>query len=216
YPLYGELGPREQDAALAPDAGGRRKVILATNIAQTSLTVEGVHTVVDGGLVRVARFDLGAGANRLDTERVSRASAEQRAGRAGRLGPGICYRLWSREQHGSLPAHDTPEILAADLTRFALELAAWGATEPSALALLDAPPQTAWTYARELLRDLDAIDGDGRISAHGRALARLPASPRRAHMLLRAHEHGLGSLACWVAAVLDERDAGSADLADAV
>lgn len=216
YPLYGDLGPREQDAALAPDSGGRRKVILATNIAQTSLTVEGVRTVVDGGLVRVARFDLGAGANRLDTERVSRASADQRAGRAGRLGPGVCYRLWSRDQHAALPAHDTPEILAADLTRFALELAVWGASAPSALALLDAPPLAAWTYARDLLRDLDAIDGDGRVSAHGRALARLPAPPRRAHMLLRAHEHGLGSLACWVAAVLDERDAGSADLVDAV
>ncbi len=216
YPLYGELGPREQDAALAADPGGRRKVILATNIAQTSLTVEGVRTVVDGGLVRVARFDLGAGANRLDTERVSRASADQRAGRAGRLGPGVCVRLWSREQHAGLPMHDTPEILAADLTRFALELAAWGVTEPSALALLDPPPEAAWAYARDLLRGLEALDDDGRISAHGRALVRLPAPPRRAHMLLRAREHGLGALACWVAAVLDERDAGSADLVDAV
>jgi ATP-dependent helicase HrpB len=215
-PLYGELGPREQDAALLPDAGGRRKVILATNIAQTSLTVEGVRTVVDGGLVRVAHFDLGAGANRLDTERVSRASADQRAGRAGRLGPGVCYRLWSREQHATLAMHDTPEILAADLTRLALELAAWGATEPSMLALLDAPPQSAWTYARDLLRELDALDADGRISDHGRALVRLPAPPRRAHMLLRAQEHGLGALAAWVAAVLDERDSGGADLVDAV
>jgi ATP-dependent helicase HrpB len=216
YPLYGELGPREQDAALAPDPDGRRKVILATNIAQTSLTVEGVRTVVDGGLVRVARFDLGAGANRLDTERVSRASADQRAGRAGRLGPGVCYRLWSREQQGALAPHDTPQILAADLSRFALELAAWGAPEPAALGLLDPPPPATWAYARELLRELEAIDGAGRITTHGRALVRLPAAPRRAHMLLRAREHGLGALACRVAALLDERERGSADLADAV
>ncbi|MES0874793.1 ATP-dependent helicase HrpB [Sinimarinibacterium thermocellulolyticum] len=216
YPLYGELGPREQDAALAADPHGRRKVILATNIAQTSLTVDGVRTVVDGGLVRVARFDLGAGANRLDTERVSRASADQRAGRAGRLGPGVCYRLWSREQQARLPAHDTPEILVADLTRFALELAAWGVRDPATLALLDAPPQTSWRYACELLRELGAIDGEARITAHGRALLRLPALPRRAQMLLGAHAHGLGALACWVAAVLDEREAGSLDLADAV
>jgi ATP-dependent helicase HrpB len=216
YPLYGELGPREQDAALAADPGGRRKVILATNIAQTSLTVEGVRIVVDGGLVRLARFDLGAGANRLDTQRVSRASADQRAGRAGRLGPGVCYRLWSREQQAALAAHDTPEILAADLTRFALELAAWGVMDPLTLDLLDAPPQTAWTYACELLRDIGAVDADGRISTHGRALVRLPAPPRRAHMLLRAREQGLGPLAAWVAAVLDERDSGGADLADAV
>jgi ATP-dependent helicase HrpB len=216
YPLYGELGPREQDAALARDPDGRRKVILATNIAQTSLTVEGVRTVVDGGLVRVARFDLGAGANRLDTERVSRASADQRAGRAGRLGPGVCYRLWSREQQAALAPHDTPEILIADLSRFALELAAWGAPEPAAMGLLDQPPPAAWSYARELLRELDAVDTDGRITAHGRALARLPATPRRAPMLLRAREHGLGALACWVAALLDERERGGADLADAV
>lgn len=216
YPLYGELGPREQDAALAPDPDGRRKLILATNIAQTSLTVEGVRTVVDGGLVRVARFDLGAGANRLDTERVSRASAEQRAGRAGRLGPGVCYRLWSREQQATLAPHDTPEILAVDLTRFALELAAWGVADPRTLNLLDPPPATAWTHARKLLHGLQAIDGGGRITAHGRALVRLPTAPRRAHMLLRARAHGLGALACWVAALLDEREHGSADLADAL
>ncbi|MFA5941253.1 MAG: ATP-dependent helicase HrpB [Sinimarinibacterium sp.] len=216
FPLYGELSAQEQDAALLPDSRGRRKVILSTNLAQTSLTVEGVHTVVDGGLVRVARFDLGAGADRLETQRVSRASADQRAGRAGRLGPGVCYRLWSADQQGVLPAYDTPEILAVDLTRFALELAAWGADSPERLRLLDQAPQAAWSYARELLSELEAIDGDGRITAHGRALARLPTTPRRAHMLLRAQEKGLGTLATWVAAALDERDGGSVDLADAV
>ncbi len=215
-PLYGELSSQQQDAALQPDPGGRRRIILATNLAQTSLTVEGVRSVVDGGLVRVARFDLGAGANRLDTQRVSRASADQRAGRAGRLGPGVCYRLWSREQHGVLAAHDTPEILAVDLARFALELAAWGVHEPAALALLDPPPAVSWRYAVDLLRELEALDEVGRITAHGRELVRVPTPPRRAHMQVRAREHGLGGLAAWVAAVLDERESGSADLADVV
>ncbi len=216
YPLYGELASAEQDAALQPDPAGRRKVILATNIAQTSLTVEGVTTVVDGGLVRVARFDLGAGANRLETQRVSRASAEQRAGRAGRLGPGTCYRMWSREQHGTLPAHDTPELLAVDLTRLALELAAWGVNDPVQLAFLDPPPATSWNYARTLLRDLGALDGDGRISVHGRALTQLPTPPRRGHMLLSARAVGLAPLAAWVAAVLDERENSRSDLDDVV
>ncbi|MGH8460152.1 MAG: ATP-dependent helicase HrpB [Stenotrophobium sp.] len=213
-PLYGDLSSAEQDAALTPSRDGIRKVILATNIAQTSLTVEGVTTVVDGGQVRVARFDLGSGANRLETQRVSRASADQRAGRAGRLGPGTCYRLWSREQQGTLPAHDTPEILAADLSRFALELAAWGVTDPAALALMDQPAPVSWTYARDLLRALGAVDDAGRITAHGRELARLPASPRRGHMLLVARKYGLAALAAWTAALLEERDggAGSADL----
>ncbi len=216
YPLYGELSSREQDAALQPDPLGRRKVILATNIAQTSLTVEGVTTVVDGGLLRAAHFDLGAGANRLDTERVSRASAEQRAGRAGRLGPGVCYRLWSRDQQGALLAHDTPEILSVDLTRFALELAAWGVRDAGALALMDPPPDGAWRYAVELLRGLGALDDAGRITVHGRALARLPATPRRAHMLMTAQAQHLGVLAAWVSAILDERDSGEADLGECV
>lgn len=205
-PLYGELSSAEQDAALAPARDGRRKVILATNIAQTSLTVEGVTTVVDGGYARVARYDLGSGANRLETERVSRASAEQRSGRAGRLGPGTSYRLWSAEQHGRLPAHDTPEILAADLSRFALELASWGVTDPATVALLDPPAPTAWQVAQNLLRELGAIDAGGRIGAHGRELARLPATPRRGHMLLVARDLGLAAPAAWTAAVLDERD----------
>jgi ATP-dependent helicase HrpB len=208
-PLYGELSSAEQDVALTPSRDGRRKVILATNIAQTSITVEGVTTVVDGGQVRVARFDLGSGANRLETQRVSRASADQRAGRAGRLGPGVCYRLWSKDQHGSLLAHDTPEILAADLSRFALELASWGIADPSVLALLDAPSATSWRYACDLLRELGAVDTQGRITAHGRELARLPTSPRRGHMLLVAKKNNLAALAAWTAALLDERDAGA-------
>jgi ATP-dependent helicase HrpB len=214
FPLYGDLSSAEQDVALQPLRDGRRKVILATNIAQTSLTVEGVTAVVDCGWARVARFDLGAGASRLETQRISRAAADQRAGRAGRLGPGVAWRLWSRDQHAQLPPQDTPEILVADLSRFALELATWGAT-PDALPLLDAPPAANWNYAQALLRAVDAVDGDGRITAHGRALARLPTAPRLAHMLLAARELGLADAAAWIAATLDERDA-STDLAAAV
>jgi len=216
HPLYGDLSSAEQDAALLPARDGRRKVILATNIAQTSLTVEGVTTVVDSGYVRAARFDLGAGANRLDTLRVSRASAEQRSGRAGRLGPGVAYRIWSEEQHGRLPAHDTPEILAADLTRFALELAAWGAGDVAKLGLLDLPPAAAWSYAQALLRELGAVDPAGRITAHGQELARLPAAPRLAHMLLRAQKAGLAETAAWLAAMLEERGVDSTDAAAAL
>jgi len=208
FPLYGDLSAAEQDAALQPARDGRRKIILATNIAQTSLTVEGVRTVVDGGYARVARFDLGAGANRLETQRVSRASADQRAGRAGRLGPGTAYRLWSRDQHAALPAHDTPEILAADLSRFALEVAAWGA-EVAQLALLDPPAAAAWSYAGELLRALGAVDEAGRITAHGRDLGRLPTAPRLGHMMIAAKALDLAGPAAWLAAVLDEGDSGT-------
>lgn len=215
-PLYGELSSEEQDAALRPAPAGRRKLILATNIAQTSLTVEGVTCVVDGGYARVARYDLGSGANRLETERISRASAEQRAGRAGRLGPGVCYRMWSSEQHGRLPAHDAPEILTADLSGFALELAAWGA-DVAALSLMDPPPAVAWRAATDLLQALGALDGQGRITAHGRELVRLPASPRRAHLLVAAACLGLAMPAAWTAALLDERLAGNqSDIAVAV
>ena len=217
WPLYGELSAEDQDAALRPAAAGRRKVILATNIAQTSLTVEGVRSVVDGGLARVARHDLGAGANRLLTERISKASADQRAGRAGRLSAGVCYRMWSSEQQGRMAAHDTPEMQSVDLTRFALELAAWGHATPDSLRLLDAPPAIAWNAARALLADLGAVDAAGRLTAHGRALVRLPAEPRRAHMLLAAKTLDLGACAAWTAAALDERDATRAiDLAPLV
>jgi ATP-dependent helicase HrpB len=206
FPLYGDLTSAEQDAALTPLRDGRRKVILATNIAQTSLTVEGVTSVVDSGWERAARFDPGAGANRLDTLRISRASADQRAGRAGRLGPGIAWRMWSRDQQAQMPAHDTPEILSADLSRFALELASWGAADPSALALLDQPPSATWGHARELLSAVGAIDDAGRITAHGRELSRLPTAARLAHMLLLAKPLHLAEDAAWIAALLDERD----------
>ena len=216
-PLYGELSSTEQDLALAPDANGQRKVILATNIAQTSLTVEGVTTVIDAGYVRFARFDLGAGANVLETRRVSRASADQRTGRAGRLGPGAAYRLWSQEQHGRLIAHDTPEMLSTDLSRMALDLAAWGVADPASLRLLDPPPAANWRYARDLLTAFGALDAAGRITAHGRALGRLPTSPRLAHLLLTAQQGGQGELACWLAAALEEREAeGGSDLVERV
>lgn len=208
FPLYGDLSSEDQDEALRPAADGSRKVILATNIAQTSITVEGVSTVVDGGYSRVARFDLASGANRLETVRVSRASADQRTGRAGRLGPGFAYRLWSEEQHGRLPAQDTPEILAADLTRFALELSGWGVSDPARLALLDPPPDSSWRSARELLRELGALDAKGAITAHGREIARLPAAPRLAHMLLKAQASGQADTAAWIAALLEDRDRG--------
>ena len=208
-PLYGELSSLEQDRALAPDPDGRRKVILSTNLAQTSLTVEGVTTVVDGGYARVARFDPGAGSNRLETQRISRAAADQRAGRAGRLGPGTAYRLWSPDQHGALPAHDTPEIVSTDLARFALELAAWGVRDPSTLALLDPPPDAHWNQAVTVLRALGALDGQGRITAHGRRIARLPTHPRLANLMLLSQEHGDAQDGAWIAAVLEERD-GSA------
>ncbi|HXG28825.1 MAG TPA: ATP-dependent helicase HrpB, partial [Nevskiales bacterium] len=200
-PLYGDMDSAAQDAVLRPVPAGRRKIILATNIAQTSLTIEGITTVVDGGYARVARFDRASGANRLETERISRASADQRAGRAGRLGPGVAYRLWSREQQDRLPAQDTPEILVADLARLALELAVWGVTDPATLAWLDPPPAAAWAAARELLRALDALDDAGRLTAHGRELARLPAAPRRGHLLLTAQRQGLGAQAAWIAAL---------------
>ena len=216
-PLYGELSSIEQDLALAPDARGQRKVILATNIAQTSLTVEGVTTVIDAGYVRFARFDLGAGANVLETRRVSRASADQRTGRAGRLGPGTAYRLWSQEQHGRLIAHDTPEMLSTDLSRMALDLAAWGVADPASLRLLDPPPAANWRYARDLLTAFGALDSAGRITVHGRALGRLPTSPRLAHLLLMAQKNGQGETACWLAAALEEREAeGGSDLAERV
>ncbi|MCC2656313.1 MAG: hrpB [Panacagrimonas sp.] len=208
-PLYGELSSLEQDRALAPDPDGRRKVILSTNLAQTSLTVEGVTTVVDGGYARVARFDPGAGSNRLETQRISRAAAEQRAGRAGRLGPGTAYRLWSPDQHGALAAHDTPEILSTDLARFALELAAWGTRDPSTLALLDPPPAAHWNQATDVLRALDALDAQGRLTAHGRRIARLPTSPRLANLMLLSQEHGEAQDGAWIAAVLEERDASA-------
>ncbi|MGP3791111.1 ATP-dependent helicase HrpB [Pseudomonas sp. B392_1p] len=204
-PLHGELELSAQRAAIEPAPAGKRKVVLATNIAETSLTIDGVRVVIDAGLARVPRFDPGTGMTRLATQRISRASATQRAGRAGRLEPGVCYRLWSETQHEQLSAHDSPEMLQADLAGLALQLARWGVA-PQELSWLDAPPGAAYAQARELLARLGAFQVNGSLSSHGQALAELPAHPRIAHLLLRGHELGLTELACQLAALLGERD----------
>ena len=204
-PLHGELDLAAQRAAIDPAPPGKRKVVLATNIAETSLTIDGVRVVVDAGLARVPRFDPGSGMTRLDTQRISRASATQRAGRAGRLEPGVCYRLWSEAQHEQLAAYGSPEILQADLAGLALQLARWG-VEPAQLSWLDAPPAAAYAQARELLQRLGALLEDGRLASHGQAMAELPAHPRIGHLLLRGQALGLAAMACEVAALLGERD----------
>ncbi|MFD1882237.1 ATP-dependent helicase HrpB [Paracoccus pacificus] len=198
-PLFGAMDFAAQRAALAPSDGGR-KLVLATAIAETSLTIPDVRVVIDGGRARRARFDPASGMSRLVTERVSRAEAEQRRGRAGRVAPGICYRLWARAEEGALPAYPPPEIAVGDLTGLALELAAWG-SDGSDLAFLTPPPAPALAEARLLLADLGALDAGGRITDHGRALARVPLHPRLAHMLMRA-----GAGAAPVAALLADRD----------
>ncbi len=208
-PLHGELELAAQRAAIEPAPAGKRKVVLATNIAETSLTIEGVRVVVDAGLARVPRFDPGSGMTRLETRRISRASATQRAGRAGRLEPGACYRLWSEDQHAQLAAYGDAEILQADLAGVALQLACWG-VEPDELAWLDVPPAAAYAQAQDLLQRLGALSRNARggwqLTAHGQAMAELPAHPRIAHLLLRGHALGLGSLAADLAALLVERD----------
>jgi ATP-dependent helicase HrpB len=205
-PLFGELGAGEQDAALAPAPAGRRKVVLATNIAETSLTIPGVRVVVDSGLVRRSRFDPTTGMGRLTTERISRSSAEQRQGRAGRLEPGVCYRAWSEGAQASLAAFTSPEIVDADLAPLALQLARWGARDAGALRWLDEPPAAMLASARDLLGRLGALDDAGRITAHGRELAQLAVHPRLAHMLLRGRSLGELPLAARLAALLSERD----------
>jgi ATP-dependent helicase HrpB len=205
-PLFGDLAAAEQDAALRPGDAQHRKIVLATNIAETSLTIEGVRVVVDSGLARRARFDPATGMSGLETVRISRASADQRRGRAGRLGPGVCYRLWSESEHASLPAQTAPEILEADLAPVALDLAEWGVSDPRTLRWLDAPPAATFAQARALLHSLDAIDAQGRITPHGRALARLGTHPRLAHMIVHGAELGLQRLALEIAGVLGERD----------
>ncbi len=204
-PLHGELELSAQLTAIEPAPAGRRKVVLATNIAETSLTIDGVRVVVDAGLARVPRFDPASGMTRLDTQRISRASATQRAGRAGRLEPGVCYRLWSQSQHDQLAAYGEAEILQADLAGLALQLARWG-VEPFDLAWLDVPPPAAFAQARDLLARLGALDERGVLTPHGQAMAELPAHPRIAHLLLRGQALGLGALAADLAALLSERD----------
>ncbi|MBS3187102.1 MULTISPECIES: ATP-dependent helicase HrpB [unclassified Pseudomonas] len=215
-PLHGELDLSAQRAAIDPPAQGLRKVVLATNIAETSLTIDGVRVVIDAGLARVPRFDPGSGMTRLDTQRISRASATQRAGRAGRLEPGVCYRLWSEAQHDQLAAHGSAEILQADLAGLALQLARWGVT-PDQLRWLDQPPAAAFAQAQDLLARLGAFKPGSRdnLSDHGQAMAELPAHPRIAHLLLRGQDLGLATMACDVAGLLGERDiqrGGGADL----
>ena len=203
-PLHGELDLAAQRAAIEPAPKGLRKVVLATNIAETSLTIDGVRVVIDAGLARVPRFDPGSGMTRLDTQRISRASATQRAGRAGRLEPGVCYRLWSEDQHGQLAAYGSAEILQADLAGLALQLARWGVT-PEQLIWLDVPPAASYAQAQQLLERLGALR-DRKLTPHGETMAELPAHPRIAHLLLRGQDLGLADMACDVAALLGERD----------
>ncbi|MEL0027463.1 MAG: ATP-dependent helicase HrpB, partial [Perlucidibaca sp.] len=205
-PLYGQLSGDAQDRAISAPAAGRRKLVLATAIAETSLTIEGVAIVIDAGQMRSPRFDPGSGMTRLVTQRVAQANAEQRRGRAGRLGPGLCVRLWSEEEQQRLRPFATPEILETDLADLVLALADWGRRDPAGMAWLDIPPAPAWAQARELLTSLGALTADGGISAHGQAMLRLGLPPRLAHLVLRGRAAGLGRLAADLAALLAERD----------
>ena len=214
-PLHGALDPADQDRAIAPAPPGRRKVVLATTIAQTSLTLEGVRVVIDAGLSRVPRYDPASGLTRLATVRASRAAADQRRGRAGRTEPGVCYRLWDEPQTRALIAFDRPEILESDLSRLALDLARWGARDAAELAFLDPPPAAAMAEARALLARLGALDEAGDLTAHGRAIADLPAPPRLAHMILAGAASGDAQRAARIAVLLTERGLGGsgADIA---
>jgi ATP-dependent helicase HrpB len=210
--LYGALDAREQDRAISPAPPGRRKVVLATSIAETSLTIEGVRVVIDSGLSRVPRYEPDVGITRLETVRVSRAAADQRRGRAGRMEPGVCYRLWEEPQTASLDAYTRPEILSADLSSFALDLAQWGASDPGTLAFLDTPPRAALSEAIKLLTELGAIDRAGRITEEGRKLRALPLPPRLARMVVDAAAEGAGEMAAGIAAVVTERGLGGDDV----
>ncbi len=205
-PLYGDLSPADQDRAIAPSPAGRRKIVLATSIAETSLTIEGVRIVIDGGQMRVPRFSPRSGMTRLETVRVSQASADQRRGRAGRLEPGVCYRLWSEEAQRGLLPFTPPEILDADLAPLALELSAWGTGDAATLPWLTPPPASSLATARSLLLDLGAIDAADAITSHGRAMVRLGQHPRLAHLVLKGRELGQGRVAALLAAILSERD----------
>jgi ATP-dependent helicase HrpB len=204
YPLAGALSLADQDRALAPSPTGRRRVVLSTDIAETSLTVNGVSVVVDAGQARVPRYDPRTGMTRLTTIPTSRASAEQRAGRAGRLGPGVAYRLWSKLEHTTRRSHLDPEITQVDLSGFALELAAWG-TPLAELSFADRPPEAAYKQGIELLQMLGGLDQDEKLTDTGRRMLTAPVHPRLAHMVTSAHERDHG-LACVIAALLDDRD----------
>lgn len=213
-PLFGALDAAVQDRAISPAPKGTRKVVLATSIAETSLTIEGVRIVVDCGLARVPRYEPDIGLTRLETVRASRAAVDQRRGRAGRTEPGVCYRLWDEPQTASLAPYTQPEILSADLSSLVLDLAQWGVSDPAALSFLDPPPQPAWKEAKSLLNELDALDGDGRITAEGKSLRALALQPRLARMIVDSHRAGAGEAAAEIAAILTERGLGgdSADL----
>ena len=207
-PLFGALDAAVQDRAIAPAPKGCRKVVLATSIAETSLTIEGVRIVVDSGLSRVPRYEPDIGLTRLETVRASRAAVDQRRGRAGRTSPGICYRLWDEPQTASLAAYTQPEILSADLSSLVLDLAQWGVADPATLAFLDSPPAPALKEAKSLLTELGALDGDGRITAEGKSLRALALPPRLARMIVDSHRLGAGEEAAEIAVVLTERGLG--------
>jgi ATP-dependent helicase HrpB len=207
-PLFGALDASVQDRAIAAAPKGQRKVVLATSIAETSLTIEGVCIVVDSGMARVPRYEPDVGLTRLETVRASRAAVDQRRGRAGRTEPGVCYRLWDEPQTASLSAYTQPEILSADLSSLLLDLAQWGVSDPAKLAFLDPPPTPALKEARALLRELGALDSVGRITAEGKSLRALALPPRLARMIVDSHRLGAGTEAAQIAAVLTERGLG--------
>jgi len=211
-PLYGQLSPEEQDRAVSPAPGGRRKVVLATSIAETSLTIEGVRIVIDSGFRRAPAYEPATGLTVLETRRISRAAAEQRRGRAGRVEPGVCYRLWAEGQSAAMAAFDVPEMLEADLSGLALDLAGWGVSDPGQLQFLDPPPKPAWNEAVALLRGLEAIDAAGRITAEGKALGKLPLHPRLAHMVHLAAGEDDALTAAEVAVLIGERGLGGDDI----
>lgn len=209
--LYGAMSTDDQDAAIAPAPVGRRKVVLATSIAETSLTIEGVRIVVDAGLARRPRYEPSLGLSRLETARASQAAVAQRAGRAGRTEPGVCWRLWSEGETRALPAFDRPEVLDADLSGLALDLAAWGVGDPASLTWLDLPPASAWSEAVALLARIGALDERGRLTQHGAVIARLPLPPRLAHMVVAAADAGEQRLAAQIAVLLTEQGLGGRD-----
>lgn len=211
-PLYGALTPAEQDRAVEASPAGRRKIVLATSIAQTSLTLEGVRVVIDAGLSRAPRFEPASGLTRLVTVRVSRAAADQRRGRAGRTEPGVCYRLWDEPETRALPAFDRPEILETDLSRLALDLARWGVRDLADMALLDAPPPVALREARGLLERIEALDSAGNLTRHGRLVAAMALPPRLAHLVIKGAMLGAGARAATIAALLTEQGLGGADI----
>ena len=206
FPLYGNLSRKDQARAFRPSSPGQRKIVIATSIAETSITIEGVSVVIDAGLMRVPRFSPQTGMTLLSTVPVSKASADQRRGRAGRTKPGKCYRLWSEYDQRLLKSYTKPEILSVDLTGVALELAAWGVSDPGQLKWLDPPDEKSFEQAENLLKTLGALDGQGHITSHGKKMSSAGLHPRLAHMVIRGNEKGQGFLACRIAAFLNERD----------